>query len=118
MRNRAFIRLAAIAFVISASGCSVANYRTDDSVSLVTSNVAASDVEVYSTDEIGKKYLVLGSVVASADAGTNAKISVDMLKEEAAKLGANAIINLRLAIDAGYMQNAIKSTGTAVIIEE
>jgi len=60
----------------------------------------------------------LGSVVASADAGTNSKISVDMLKEEAAKLGANGIINLRLAIDTGYMQSAIKSTGTAVIIEE
>lgn len=104
--------------ILSFSGCtSVARIKTDD----YTTDRAKTDpstIEVYSTDKIGKKYKVIGTVVSSADAGIDADASVSKLKEEAGKLGGDAIINLRLAFDMGYMQIAITSSGEAVIFEE
>jgi hypothetical protein len=96
------------------AGCSsVANIQTDDSpMKLEKSN--AKDVKVYSTSKIGSEYTVLGEVVADVDAGENASKAVNKMKGEAAKLGADAVINLRLEIDTGYFQNAIKAYGTAV----
>ncbi|MFA6456037.1 MAG: heavy metal-binding domain-containing protein [Bacteroidota bacterium] len=95
-------------------GCSsVANVQTDDSPVTVQQSVA-KNVKVYSTAKTGQEYIVLGEVVADADAGENAAPAVDKLKVEASKLGADAIINLRLEVDTGYWQNAIKATGTAV----
>jgi uncharacterized protein YceK len=104
--------------VILASGCSsVASYKTDDNPTDSTSRIETSKIEVYSTDLTNRKYKILGEVVASADAGEDASDSVKLLKKEAAKFGADAIINLRLSIDQGYWQNAIKSTGTAIVFE-
>ena len=77
----------------------------------------AKAVKVFSTAKIGQEYSIIGEVVADADAGEQSAVSVDKLKIEAAKLGADAIINLRLEIDTGYLQNAIKATGTAVKIK-
>jgi hypothetical protein len=93
---------------------SVANLRTADNPELSISRTNPADVKVYSTADIGKDFMIIGQVVASADAGTNSEKAVNHLKEEAAKLGADAIINLRLEIDSGYWQNAIKATGVAV----
>ncbi len=115
MKNRNFIGLTSLALVVSLSGCStVANYKTDDTASVSRSSVSPENVAVYSTYKTGKKYQVVGGVIASADAGSNADVPVELLKKEAAKLGADGIINLQLAIDMGYWQNAIKATGTAV----
>lgn len=77
----------------------------------------ANDIKIYSTSKIDKDYIVIGQVIADADAGQDADVSVNMLKNEAAKLGANAIVDLRLKIDDGYFSNAIKATGTAVRIK-
>lgn len=119
MRRSSFRKLTGIALITVISGCStVANYKTNDSLSIGKSNLPADKIEVYSSDKTGKKYRILGGVVSSADAGTNASTSVDLLKKEAAKLGADAIIDLRLSIDQGYWTNAITSTGTAVAFEE
>jgi uncharacterized protein YbjQ (UPF0145 family) len=93
---------------------SVAMLKTEDNAGLTVNKTNVSDVKVYSTSDIGKEYKVLGEVVASADAGTNSEKAVSLLKKQASSLGADAIINLRLEIDAGYWQNAIKATGTAV----
>lgn len=71
-------------------------------------------VEVYSLDKIGKKYVVLGSVIASADAGEDASIAVNLLKEQASKLGADAIVNLRISFCFGYFLAGMTSTGTAI----
>lgn len=95
-------------------GCvSVANFRTDDQVQAYPASSFES-IEVYSTDYVGKDFIVIGKVVASVDSGNNASKSVNALKKEAAKLGADAIINLKLEADYGYFSSAIKSTGTAV----
>jgi uncharacterized protein YbjQ (UPF0145 family) len=41
-------------------------------------------------------------------------LAVDLLKEQASVLGADAIVDLRLSITMGYWTNGIKATGTAV----
>lgn len=102
--------------LIALVGCSsTARLRTDD-VSL--GNLAKKtpkEVAVYSSaDAGGKEYQVIGQVVASADAGNDASVAVDKLKEEAASLGADAVVQLRLEAAMGYWNSAIKATATAV----
>ena len=112
MLRKLFFSLIFSLFLFSCS--SVANLRTADNPDLTISRTNSADVKVYSTAMIGKDFKIIGQVVASADAGTDSEKAVNHLKEEAAKLGADAIINLRLEIDSGYWQNAIKATGVAV----
>lgn len=119
MIDISFRKVTGIALITIVSGCSsVANYKTNDSQLVGTSNMPADQIEVFSSEKIGKKYRVLGGVVSSADAGSDASTSVNLLKKEAFKLGADAIVDLRLSIDQGYWTNAITSTGTAIAFEE
>lgn len=107
------IQFLLIVGVLFTSCATVAHLQTDD----LKQNYSASSpeqIEIYSTGKVDKTYTVIGEVIASADAGTNASISVKYLKKEAAKLGADAIIDLRLEIGYGYWTSAIKATGTAV----
>jgi uncharacterized protein YbjQ (UPF0145 family) len=101
-------------------GCaSTARLKTDDVQSGSIAKVMAKDVAVYSTtDAGGKQYDVIGQVVASSDAGEDASIPMNLLKEEAAALGADAVIDLRLEVDYGYITNAIKATATAVKLKK
>ena len=95
------------------SCANVAHIRTSDNTAVYTeSNV--SNIEIYSTSNIGKQYTIIGEVMASADAGENSETPVKYLKKEAAKLGADAIINLRLSFCLGYWLTGIMATGTAV----
>jgi len=103
-----------ISTLIIFSCSSVATIRTEDNGNFMVNKSDASIVKVYSTADIGEEYKVLGQVVASADAGKDSEKAVALLKKQAANLGADAIIDLRLEIDTGYWQNAIKATGTAV----
>jgi len=96
-------------------GCSsVAHLKTDDEPNVTFQPNIASNIKVYSTTKSAKNYQIIGQVIANADAGSDSEKAVDLLKEEAAKLGANAIFNLRLEIDSGEWNNAIKATGLAV----
>ena len=104
--------------VLIVAGCSsVAHINTDDYPDTSFEPVPESDVKVYSTSKIDADYVVIGEVVADADAGENAETAVGHLKKQAAQLGADAIINLRLEIDSGYWQSAIKAYGTAVKLQ-
>lgn len=102
-------------FLVSCS--SVGHLHTED---VATNNLTKTDSEkilIYSIKpNQNVKFDVLGQVIACADAGKNAKISVALLKKEAALLGADAIIDLRLEIGMGNWSNSIKATGTAIKI--
>ncbi|KAA3617816.1 MAG: hypothetical protein D8M58_00285 [Calditrichaeota bacterium] len=112
MIMRFFIVVIVAAMLVNCS--SVAKFRTDDNPDLNLQQTSAKDIKVYSTSDIGREYVIIGQVVASADAGSNSEKSVVHLKKVAAKLGADAIIDLRLEISQGYWQNAIRAEGTAV----
>jgi hypothetical protein len=99
------------ALVCSCSTSSV--YRTDDTVKEFP-RTFAEKVLVYSTDDIGREYIILGQVIASADGGNNSSKSVNIAKKEAAKLGADAILDLRLHIAYGQWDAAVNATATAI----
>lgn len=113
-----------LVFILFLSSCSTA-IRTDNTTQKYEPS-ESKRIEVYSTDKIGKEYEILGEVSSSAWAGEaqfrinpisdkNADASVNQLKKAAAKLGADAIINLRLSYEYGYKDfTDIMSNGTAV----
>ena len=103
----AFISL----LIVSCSN--VSNLRTADN-SKVYTDTDPDKVEVYCTADAGKPYLVIGEVMASADAGEDSERPVELLKSTASTLGADAIINLRLSFCVGYWLTGITATGTAV----
>ena len=74
----------------------------------------ASEVAIYVTDDTGSAYTTLGAVVVSSDAGNNATATVARLKTEAAKLGANAIVNMKLRYSHGFWGLSLEARGTAV----
>jgi hypothetical protein len=107
--------LTVILLLAACSGCaSVARIYTDERQAGAYPPTNAEKVKVYSSPTIEGKYMILGQVIASVDAGTDASTPVDRLREQAALLGADAIIDMRLRIDQGYWQNAIEASGTAI----
>ena len=109
------ILLSCLLFVILLAGCSsVAYIQTDDAPDEITPITNPDLIKVYSDEREELDYNVIGQVIADADAGSNAETAVKLLKKQAAKLGADAIINLRLEIDTGYWDSAVKATGTAI----
>ncbi len=82
------------------------------------SPVKARKVEVYSTEQTDKPYSIIGDAEASVVVMGKGSSSVKHLKKEAAALGADGIINLRLEIGSGVLANAVTASGTAVKFEE
>jgi uncharacterized protein YbjQ (UPF0145 family) len=111
--------ITAILVLFISAGCStVAHLRTDGQSDSVTESVKAKDVKVYVLRDIGKPYKIIGTVVASADAGENASVAVELLKGEAAALGAEAVVDLHLRVQQGYWRSAIEAVGLAVHLKE
>lgn len=101
-------------FLLFFSACvSVSHLKTHDS-SQTFPPTAPSSIKLFSTaDADNRDYIVIGEIIASADA-SSAEKPIKYLKKEASKMGADAIINLRLEFEYGGWSTAIKSTGTAV----
>ncbi len=100
------------------SSCSTsAHFKTADT-DQTYGETSYENVQVYSVDDFGTDYTILGPVVACADAGTNAETPVKLLKKEASKLGADAVINLKLTVKQGYWNSGIEAKGTAVRLKK
>ena len=112
MKTKWFVLSVLIVFFTSCS--TVSKIQTDDTKISEIVPTISDQVEVYSTKVTPKSYKIIGQVLACADAGKNSKIAVDLLKEQASLLGADAIVDLRLSITMGYWSNGIKATGTAI----
>ena len=100
--------------VVLFSSCSSVNRLRTFEQSEKLPPTSPKTIRIYSTDKVEKEYSIIGQVVAAADAGTNSTRPVNLLKKEAAAMGADAIINLKLQIIPGYWINGIKASGTAV----
>ena len=92
------------------SSCSVARLQTDDSNQLYSPTIF-ENIEVYSSEKTVKTYIVIGEVIACAEAFDDGSNSVKNLKKEAAKLGADGIVNLRLEIDHGFPGSPARNSG-------
>jgi hypothetical protein len=96
-------------------GCSTtAHLRTDDSPEITVKESSSENIKVYSASDIGKPDKTIGIVIASTDAGNDSTGAIEKLKEEAALLGADAIVGMNLEVNLGFWTNAIRASGTAV----
>lgn len=95
------------------TSCSVARLYTDDNVHRYPPTYF-EQIEVYPSDQIGKSYSVIGEVISSVESLADGQISLKYLKKEAAKLGADGIINLRLEIESGMLATGTTAKGVAV----
>ena len=85
------------------------HYIQDDAQAFEKSN--PSEIKVYTGDDIGSDYDVIGSV--AVDAPGTGEAAIKELKDEAAKLGADAVINLELTKLASFVQRT-GASGVAV----
>lgn len=109
------ILILGIMILASVTACSTtAKWKTADNDHINFPPTSARDVLVYSTSQADQPYLIIGPVVAAADAGENATTAVDVLKKSAAKLGADAIVELEINPTFGYWTSAIQAKGIAV----
>jgi len=111
MRNLSW----AFGLLLLSSCATSARLATEDA----RANRGAADpaaVNVYAGREIGRKYQVIGTVIAAGDGESGAK-AMEELKKEAAFLGANAVVDLRLEIERGFWTAAVKASGLAVVAE-
>ena len=76
--------------------------------------VSPEKVAVYATEKAPKAYKVIAELVTMCDAGQDAEVPVRVLREEAARIGADAIVNLRLNFGMGFWATGLKATATAV----
>ena len=95
------------------AGCSVSHILTSDNAQRYLPN-EPENVEVFSTAKIDREYVIIGDVVSRVEDFNGANASVKYLKKEAAKIGADGIINLRITIEQGYIGNGVEAKGTAV----
>ena len=105
---------AVLAFALTACASS-ARLATEDARSQRAQTDSAT-VNVYAGREIGRKYQVVGTVLAAAD-GESGERALAELRKEAAALGADAVVDLRLEIERGFWAAAVKATGLAVVSE-
>lgn len=110
MLNRLLMLVAGIMLI----SCSSVSVLRNPGVSSDDLERDPETIRVYSTADAGQEYIVLGSIVVASDAGENANRPMKILKEEAAFLGADAVVNLRLEFEYGNWDVAIKATATAV----
>jgi hypothetical protein len=93
--------------------CSVSHILTNDNTERYLPT-EKENIEVFSTSKIEREYEIIGDLVSRIDDFGGAEASVKYLKKEAAKIGADGIINLRLTIEQGHIGNAVEAKGTAV----
>jgi len=101
--------LLVLSFALLTSCVIKTHYIQDDAQAFEKSS--PSDIKVYTGADIGSDYDVIGSV--AVDAPGTGEAAVKELKEEAAKLGADAVINLQLTKLASFVQRT-GASGVAV----
>jgi hypothetical protein len=96
--------------VAALSGCTISTHYVQDGAK-VYAPTSPESVQIYVADTLSVKYDVIGSVVA--DAPGNGDDAAKALREEAAKMGANAVIKARLVKFTSYAARTAL-TGVAV----
>jgi hypothetical protein len=97
---------------LALSGCSTSAYYFSDDAAAARAHTKDTDVAVYAGHNIGARYRILGSVVGAGDG--NGESAIDEIKKAAAHLGADAVVDLKIAIVQGFWAPGVKATGLAV----
>ena len=96
-----------------AMSCSSGGFLTTADVQRQEGPVDSAGVAVFATEDAGAPYDELGSVIISSPT-LDAQSTVARLKTEAAKLGADAIVNLKLRYAHGHWGLGLEARGKAV----
>jgi hypothetical protein len=103
-----------ILFVLLFAGCSSSYGLRTNNTTKEYQRTSSSKIEIYSTDVAKKDYDIIGPVLGSADVGNSSDKPVLLLKREAAKLGADAVINLKLEYTMGVWAGGVLAKGIAI----
>ena len=95
------------------TSCSATHMLTDNS-SQRYSPVNPENIAVYSKTDINTSYTIIGEVIIIMEAFSDDPFYINPLKREASKMGADAIINLKLELGEGMLSNTITASGTAI----
>lgn len=95
------------------TSCSATHLLTDDSDQRY-SPVNPENVVICSQADLNRSYSIIGEVIAITEAFSDDPVYIDYLKKEASKIGADAIINLKLELGDGMLSNTVTASGTAV----
>ena len=98
-----------LSFALFTSCVIKTHYIQDDAQAFDKTN--PSEIKIYTGDDIGSEYDVIGSV--AVDAPGTGEDSIKELRAEAAKLGADAVINLKLTKLSSFVQRT-GASGVAV----
>ena len=103
-----------VVFALFICSCAVRTHYIQDGAEAYEPT-SPEDVKVYSGDIFDYKYIVIGSV--AVDKPGDGDAALEILKEEAASIGADAVINVRLSkISSTVTRTGL--SGTAVRIVE
>ena len=102
-------------FALTLTACShTAHVRTDDSAMGDLPATNPDSVKVYPAQTPRGSYDILGVVMASRDMGENSDDVLKLLREEAAKLGADAVVEANMTGATGFWQHGFNVEGLAV----
>jgi hypothetical protein len=100
-------------------GCAAMTHTlTGKDPGLRYSPTTKEQIKIYFSSDIGHEYAEIGYV--AVEKGNNPEVAKDLLKEEAAKLGADAIINFQIGLMArdlnffGATEGVVSVKGIAV----
>lgn len=109
----------ALGILLLFMGCAARTHTlTGRDLSLRYSPTAKEQVKIYFSSDIGQEYTEIGYV--AVEKGNDPEVVKDLLKEEAAKLGADAVINCQLGLVAqdigffGATQGVVSMRGIAI----
>jgi hypothetical protein len=115
--QRTIWALGLLGLLTTAGGCltsTTGRLRTDDAPGALLAPVSPERVVVYPTADIGRPYEIVGLVIAASSTGDQPARTYALLQQEAASLGADAVVDARMEIDLGYWTYAAKISGIAV----
>lgn len=101
-------------FLLFLVSCSSASFLKTNDFQRDLSATSASDVKIYPEKLNSKNYKILGLVASAADAGEDSNHVVELLKEQAARMGANAIMETKIRLAYGYWNTGIEASGVAI----
>jgi len=106
-----FRNLTLIALALIATGCAISTHYLQDGAKTFPPT-DPNAVKIYAAETLGEKYDVIGSVAVHSGGG-DGDHAAKLLREEAAKLGATAVIKTRLTKASSY-DNGTGLSGVAV----
>lgn len=111
------VLLTALAGSFCGGGCltsTVGRIRTDDTLEEARPRTSPDAIALFATKDCGRPFAIVGAVIAASSTGEQPARTEQLLREQAALAGADAVVDVRARITYGYWTRAVELGGTAV----